>query len=141
MGPLPFLSPADAPKRKKERGPRRGGGGSEERELWQATSPRVNKNVKACLSICSRAEYLHERMQRHEFHIFWKNMIFKKLMLQIYNFHQPNNTVITVLSRIVESKLSAMKRNLSRFQLPIPSTFTLHLHFHLEFGILVLEDV
>ena len=75
-------------------------------------------------------------MQQHEFNIFCSKIaIFKKLMLQIYNFHQPNNTVITVLSRIVESKLSAMKRNLSRFQLPIPSTFTLHLHFHLEFGI------
>jgi hypothetical protein len=30
MGPLPFLSPADAPERKKERGPRwSGGGGSD----------------------------------------------------------------------------------------------------------------
>jgi hypothetical protein len=28
MGPLPFLSPADAPERKKERGPRCGDGGA-----------------------------------------------------------------------------------------------------------------
>ena len=81
-------------------------------------------------------------MQQHEFNIFCSKIaIFKKLMLQIYNFHQPNNTVITVLSRIVESKLSAMKRNLSWFELPTTDTFTLHLHFHLEFGIPVLEDV
>ena len=68
-------------------------------------------------------------------------MIFQKPMLQIYNFHQPNNTVITILRRRMESKLIAMKRNLSWFELPTTDTFTLHLHFHLEFGIPVLEDV
>jgi len=40
MGPLPFLSLADAPERKKERGPRRdcGGGGGARR--WQGLYPR-----------------------------------------------------------------------------------------------------
>ena len=37
MGPLLFLSLADAPGRKKERGPR-SGGSEEEQELWQAAA-------------------------------------------------------------------------------------------------------
>jgi len=39
MGPLPFLSPADAPERKKERGPRRDGGGA---RRWQGLYPRLS---------------------------------------------------------------------------------------------------
>jgi len=42
MGPLPFLSPADAPETKKEMGPRRGSGGEEQKMRqaawwWQLT--------------------------------------------------------------------------------------------------------
>jgi hypothetical protein len=51
MGPLPFWSPANAPERKKERGPRcdGGGGSSEERESRQVASPCVSM---AAVAIC-----------------------------------------------------------------------------------------